>query len=86
MFFRDKYTETPIYNYIPDEENTVTWNKYLECGFKYGREAPLSKTLWFPTFTVTSSELMFKILTFFYHLLPAFLIDTGLTLIGKKPQ
>lgn len=84
---RDVYNEPPVYNYVTNtSQNPITWKRYCDLGIKYGSQMPMMKALWYNRFTMTSSIIMLAILSFFYHTIPAFLMDAGLVLTGKKPK
>ncbi|CAD7094220.1 unnamed protein product [Hermetia illucens] len=80
------YDEPPIYNYIPDVENSVSWKTYIKVGYEIGSRLPILRSIWHPNLTITSSKLMFNLLCFLYHTLPGFLMDLGLVAIGRKPR
>lgn len=48
------------------------------------RKYPLSRMVWLPTITTTSSELYFRFLFFLYHYVPAYFVDTYLYIKGSK--
>lgn len=82
----NRYEEPPIYNYVTSETNSLSWGEYSVLGLKHGSKAPMPNSIWYYTVTVTSSKLLATILTFFYHILPAFFMDAGLFVVGKKPK
>jgi hypothetical protein len=81
-----RHEEPPIYNFVTSEKNPITWGQYTEYGRMYGEKMPPMKTLWYPSFKLTSSKIVFEVLKVLYHLLPALLIDTALFVTGKKPK
>lgn len=82
----NNYEEPPIYNYVTSNTNSLLWEDYIKFGLKHGSKAPMPNSIWYYTITVTSSKLFSQILAFFYHILPALLIDSGLFIVGKKPK
>lgn len=83
---KNSYQEPQIYNYVTSETNKLLWGDYISIAIKHGSNIPMPNSIWFYTVTVTSSKFLSKILTFFYHILPAFLFDAGLFIVGKKPK
>lgn len=83
---QNKYEEPPIYNYVTSETNPLLWDDYISLGLKHGSKVPMPNSIWFYSVTVTSSKFLSMILAFFYHILPAFFIDAGLFIVGKKPK
>ncbi|XP_017083272.1 fatty acyl-CoA reductase wat [Drosophila eugracilis] len=83
---RNKYETPPIYNYVPDAENMVTWRRYMEDGFEYGCDIPMRKSIWYPRFTIVPHMWQYHILCFLYHTLPALVMDAIMVIIGKKPR
>lgn len=82
----NSYEEAPIYNYIPDNDNPVLWRDFLQFGYEAGIQIPLVRAIWYPVMNVTKSLILFNLMAFFYHTLPAYLMDTGLVVVGKKPR
>ncbi|KAH8381904.1 hypothetical protein KR009_000914 [Drosophila setifemur] len=83
---RNKYETPPIYNYVPDQDNMVTWRRYMEDGFEYGCDIPMRKSIWYPRFTIVPHMWQYHILCFLYHTLPALVMDAIMVIIGKKPR
>ncbi|XP_037946957.1 fatty acyl-CoA reductase wat [Teleopsis dalmanni] len=83
---RNSYDTPPIYNYVPDADNIVTWKEYMQFGFKYGCDIPLRKSIWYPRFTIVPSVWQYHLLSFLYHTIPAMLMDLSRIVVGKKPQ
>lgn len=86
ILFCFRYETPPIYNYVPDQENMVSWRRYMEDGFEYGCDIPMRKSIWYPRFTIVPHMWQYHILCFLYHTLPALVMDTIMVLIGKKPR
>lgn len=82
----NSYEEPLIYNYVTSEDNSITWEDYIAFGVKHGPKAPMPNSIWYYTITVTSSRFLAMILAFLYHIIPAFVIDGALFIVGKKPK
>lgn len=74
----------PIYNCATGKTNVT------ELTGPLAREAaklyPLTVTLWVPGGTITGSRILFSILAFFIHFIPAILGDLTLKALGKPPM
>lgn len=82
----NSYEEPPIYNYVTSTKNPISWRMYTDISIEYGKFVPLMKTAWFYSFTMSRSKAWVTILTFFYHVVPAAIVDFGLFVCGKKPK
>ena len=83
---KTSYEEPPIYNYVTSAKNPITWERYTELGIKHGQKIPLQKSIWYYTFTMSSSKFYVTLLKFFYHIIPALIMDFGLLVTGKKTK
>lgn len=82
----NEYEEPPVYNFVTSQKNPITWKQFCEWSTACGGEIPYSKSVWHFRFTMSTNKFLVALMKFFYHILPAFLIDTGLVLVGKKPK
>lgn len=80
------YNEPPVYNFVSSSQNPITWNDYCKYGVAHGARMPMMKSIWYWSFQMSRSRFLVSILTFFYHILPALLIDTGLVIMQRKPK
>lgn len=79
-------TTPPIYNYVPSEQNMLTWGDFKSHALDLSDVFPLEHMVWFPFLHTTNVPWLFKLIAFFYHTLPGYLIDTVLRLRGQKPR
>lgn len=80
------YEEPPVYNFVTSEKNPITWRDYCRFSIKHGEKIPLSKSIWYTSFRMTSSKFAAFWMTFFYHIVPAMIMDAGMMLSGRKPK
>lgn len=80
------HEEPPVYNYVSSQKNPINWKTYTDLATVYGEQVPLMKTAWYYSFTMSNSKALVTLLTFFYHFIPAVIIDLGLFVCGKKPK
>lgn len=81
---RYQLTTAPVYNFVPKPNKMIDWDTFCTDLFKTGMKNPPIKTFGHSEFTMTSNLLYAKILHFFYHLLPAMLLDSVLKIVGHK--
>ncbi|XP_053621926.1 putative fatty acyl-CoA reductase CG5065 [Plodia interpunctella] len=81
----EKPTEVQICNITQSGVNPITWGGALDIGRVKVQEYPFSVCLWYPGGSPKSSWLQHQIAMFFTHLLPAYLVDLLMCLLGKKP-
>lgn len=80
------YEEPPIFNFVTSDKSPITWEDYCDLCILNGVNVPLLQMAWYFTLTMSSSRLWVTFLTFWYHTVPAIIVDTILFLIGKKPK
>ncbi|XP_018572371.1 fatty acyl-CoA reductase wat-like [Anoplophora glabripennis] len=76
----------PIYNYVSSSENPITWDEFVHLNLIHGSKYPVINSIWALSLTVTSNIIVYNILRFLLHTLPALLFDTGAVLSGNKPR
>uniref|UniRef100_A0A336LKC5 Fatty acyl-CoA reductase n=1 Tax=Culicoides sonorensis TaxID=179676 RepID=A0A336LKC5_CULSO len=74
----------PIYNFVPKPNNMIDWNTFCSELFATGIMNPPIRTFGSSDFTMTSNFYYAKFLHIVYHLLPAFILDTVLKVVGHK--
>lgn len=84
-FVYNKDHEKRVYNLTSSNEFKVSWAEIIERGRRITQKVPLNGIVWYPGGSMKSSRLMHNICVFFFHMLPAYLIDTLLFLAGHKP-
>ncbi|CAH0578052.1 unnamed protein product [Chrysodeixis includens] len=74
----------PVYNVNNAHQKPTTWGDVLTIAKEYGRLYPLSWPLWYPNGDITTNPILHEFRRIFYHLVPAYLIDFLLLLLGQK--
>lgn len=82
MGTRNHNPEIPIYNFVTHENNTLSYKELLDQNWDLAKKIPCLKAMWYYCYECVENPIKFKILHFFYHVLPAFFIDLVLILIG----
>ena len=82
-----KSQELLVYNCTTDKCNSMTFGSFIAHSVDAAHQWPLHKNMfWYPSCRCTSSKLRMKILVLLFQLLPAFLLDTVLRVLGKEPR
>ncbi|XP_046473320.1 fatty acyl-CoA reductase wat-like isoform X1 [Neodiprion pinetum] len=79
------FEDIPVYNYVSRPENSITWKRFYNLCNDYSHTKPSYSAIYYNSVALVKSKLVFVILDFFLHLIPALLIDALCRLIGKQP-
>ncbi|XP_059061571.1 putative fatty acyl-CoA reductase CG5065 [Achroia grisella] len=80
----EKPKEIAVCNITESRKNPITWEQALDLGRIHVQEFPFSVCLWYPGGSPKTSKIQHQIAAFFTHLLPAYLVDLLMILMGKK--
>ncbi|XP_041977375.1 putative fatty acyl-CoA reductase CG5065 [Aricia agestis] len=80
----DKPSEIPVFNLTTGDDRSITWKEVLDVGKATVRKYPFEGPLWYPDGNIRHNKLIHEICVFFYHILPAYLIDFLLLIFGQK--
>ena len=76
----------PVYNYVSEPENPITWMKIREILSEYRDSIGSINIVYYPCGFTMKSYRLFLILDFFLHYIPAVLVDIILKILGRKPM
>ncbi|KAK7576750.1 hypothetical protein V9T40_013036 [Parthenolecanium corni] len=80
-----KDTKMSVYNVALTEHKPITWRDVQETSTKASLVYPFETILWYPTYNLIQENLFIhKLERFFYHTIPAYVIDCILYVLGKK--
>lgn len=82
----DDESDIPIYNFVTANKNKCSWRQYIDHAWEIGQQVPVYKSIWYISFTPTENRFVHSVLWFLYHRMPAFFMDLGLFLVGKKTK
>jgi fatty acyl-CoA reductase len=82
----NKNTKVPVYNYISSNDNPINVYDFIAYCSLHMTRYPLSNAVWAPRLKIVDSFDEFKRWTFWYHFVPALLMDLISLLCFKKPQ
>lgn len=77
--------DIPIYNYV-SQDNPITYDQLKELSSKHGMKIPTCRAIWYYSFRNNKYRLVHLFYVYFFHLLPALLIDAVTVCIGKQPR
>ncbi|XP_020280731.1 fatty acyl-CoA reductase wat-like [Pseudomyrmex gracilis] len=77
--------EVPIYNYV-SKDNPITYDELKDKSSAHGLRIPPLKAVWYYSFRNTKHKVVHLFFVYFFHLLPALLIDTATVCVGRQPR
>lgn len=84
MYFR--LNEVSVFNVAVIEAKQVSWREYQTLCTAAAKKYPFEVILWYPTFNmIQENKYLHYIESFFYHLVPALVIDLILRIFKKRP-
>ncbi|CAF3613104.1 unnamed protein product [Rotaria sp. Silwood1] len=85
-YSEDKNDHITIYHCTSSGLNPFRWQEMSNYFTEYSKRVPYEHAFRRPNLSVTSHSLIHDSYIFFSHLIPAYLADIGLCLIGRKPH
>ncbi|XP_053625132.1 putative fatty acyl-CoA reductase CG5065 [Plodia interpunctella] len=76
--------EIPVFNLTTGDDRNTTWKQVLDIGKATVRKYPFEGPLWYPDGNIRHNKFIHSLCVFFYHIVPAYLIDFLLFLFGQK--
>ncbi|KAG8232899.1 hypothetical protein J437_LFUL012813 [Ladona fulva] len=77
--------EDRIYNLTSSNEHIVSWEKIIKIGKAVSKRVPFNGILWYPGGSMKKSKLLHEICVFFFHTIPAYVLDALLVMLGYEP-
>ncbi|CAG9854988.1 unnamed protein product [Phyllotreta striolata] len=77
--------EPEVYHITANRDNSITWGEALEIAKRHILNYPYSVCLWYPGGSPKTTYLMHVLAAFFFHIIPAYVVDFLLQLTGNKP-
>jgi fatty acyl-CoA reductase len=81
-----KKADIQIYHCSTGGLHPFRWGEMENFVTMYSKNIPFEGAFRRPNLTLTSNSLVHDYWVFFSHLIPAYMSDAGLALIGKKPR
>lgn len=86
LYFKRATQEPTIYTLVPTENNFMDWGIFKAHCWKKVAEMPMPNMIWYPFLLFGENIITYKILILLYHIIPGYLIDLILLVMGKKPR
>ncbi|RVE49009.1 hypothetical protein evm_006367 [Chilo suppressalis] len=80
----ERKPEIPVYNLTTGDDRNTTWKTVLDIGKATIRKYPFEGPLWYPDGNIRHNKLIHKLCVFFYHIVPAYLIDFLMLIFRQK--
>ncbi|KAF2896919.1 hypothetical protein ILUMI_09255 [Ignelater luminosus] len=74
----------PVYNLTNDGAKRMTWGDILQKGKRIGHKYPFETMIWYPDGDIRPSKFRHDVCCFFYHWIPAYLIDFLMLIFRQK--
>ncbi|XP_049867485.1 putative fatty acyl-CoA reductase CG5065 [Pectinophora gossypiella] len=76
--------EIPVYNITSGDDKNTTWKDVLDIGKATVRKYPFEGPLWYPDGNIRHNKFIHDLCVFFYHIVPAYLIDFLMFVFRQK--
>ncbi|XP_043274173.1 fatty acyl-CoA reductase 1 [Venturia canescens] len=83
LYFNEQ--DKRVYNLTSSSEFKVSWREIIDRGRRITEKVPLNNVVWYPGGSMKSSRFVHNICVLFFHMIPAYFIDTLIFLAGYKP-
>ncbi|KAK6644997.1 hypothetical protein RUM43_001273 [Polyplax serrata] len=75
-----------VMNYVSSNNNPIQWDTFMDHNYKVRYESYSKLMLWHSCLTLTGNYYSYQVQKFFFHLVPAVIVDAIAILLGKKPM
>lgn len=83
---RDDGGDIPVYNYVSDTKNPITWKQFHDLGYRYGQYWPTIHAVWYYFFIYCNNVVAFTITNFLFHTCFGYIMDGLAVVTGRKPM
>ncbi|CAH1403215.1 unnamed protein product [Nezara viridula] len=80
------YTNIPVYNFVPYPKSPITWGQFTDQIVESGRKGAPDNSIWHSFIFRVKSLWLYRLITAIFHFLPAWIGDTIMKVLGKKPR
>ncbi|XP_014231220.1 fatty acyl-CoA reductase wat-like [Trichogramma pretiosum] len=78
--------EMLIYNFISTNDAPITWQDFRRTNLKFANDYPLSKAIWYQSFSMNPNRLWHNVSKVLFHWVPAYMYDGLALLTGQEPK
>ncbi|XP_053995401.1 putative fatty acyl-CoA reductase CG5065 [Hylaeus anthracinus] len=80
----EKPKTIPVFNITQSGVVSITWGEVLEKGKKIAYKYPFEGQVWYPAGDIHSNKFVHNLFVFFFHIIPAYLIDFLMLIFQQK--
>lgn len=84
--FINRSNEIKVFTCATGHQNPIKWGELHQYVNELRMKLPCSGMVWYPNPTQVTSKYAYQIAAFFYHHIPAYIIDFLALFIGKKTK
>jgi len=74
----------PVFNVTQSKVKPITWRELLDIGRARLHEYPFERQVWYPGGDIHNSKFIHNLFVFFFHIIPAYLIDFLMLIFLQK--
>ncbi|XP_041971168.1 fatty acyl-CoA reductase wat-like isoform X1 [Aricia agestis] len=74
-----------VYNFVSSVDKPLLWENFMKISEVNGLPIPPANAIWYYSLILTNSKILYELLFFFLHWVPAYIVDGIAILLGKKP-
>ncbi|GBP83317.1 Fatty acyl-CoA reductase wat [Eumeta japonica] len=78
--------DPPVYNFVSSVDKPLTWKKFMHLTEFYGLNCPTMHAVWYYILYLNPQKWLHTLVCLLLHWIPAYLVDSVLVLMGKKPM
>ncbi|XP_041971169.1 fatty acyl-CoA reductase wat-like isoform X2 [Aricia agestis] len=75
-----------VYNFVSSVDKPLLWENFMKISEVNGLPIPPANAIWYYSLILTNSKILYELLFFFLHWVPAYIVDGIAILLGKKPM
>ncbi|EZA59252.1 hypothetical protein DMN91_008153 [Ooceraea biroi] len=81
---KEEAKNIPVYNMTQSSVLEITWREVLDRGKEVLHEYPFEGQIWYPDGNIRSNIYVHNLFVFFFHIIPAYLIDFLMIIFRQK--
>ncbi|XP_067214362.1 putative fatty acyl-CoA reductase CG5065 [Linepithema humile] len=81
---QEKSKSIPVFNVTQSNITPITWREVLDMGRGIIHDYPFDGQVWYPDGDMRSSKFVHNLFVFFFHIIPAYLIDFLMLIFRQK--
>ena len=74
----------PVYNITQSGVLPITWGEVLQKGKLVAYDYPFENAIWYPDGNIRNHKFIHNLFVFFFHIIPAYVIDFLMLLLFQR--